>query len=177
MTTNESLIQLLKENEVIKYGEFILSSGKESDYYIDIKKGVTNPKILRKIATLISEKIDNEKIHRVAGPALGAVPIATAISLESKIPFLMIRKGKKDYGTSKQIEGEINSGDSVLVVEDVTTTGASIFKAIESIEAVGGIVKKVCVVVDREEGAVEFFKSKNIELESLISVSEFIKNE
>ncbi|MDR2830576.1 MAG: orotate phosphoribosyltransferase [Methanobrevibacter sp.] len=174
MDSKELLIKILKENNVVRYGKFVLSSGNESDYYIDIKKGVTNPKILKTIAILINEKFKDDEIHRVAGPALGAVPIATAISLESKIPFLMIRKGEKNYGTSKQIEGEINSGDNVLVVEDVTTTGDSLFKAIEAIEAADGIVKKVCVVVDREEGAVRSFKSKNMILEPLVSVSEFI---
>lgn len=175
MASKESLIKLLKENDVIKYGNFILSSGKESNYYIDIKKGITNPEILKLIAILISEKFKDDKINRIAGPALGAVPIATAISLESEIPLLMVRKGKKDYGTSKQVEGEINFGDNVVLVEDVTTTGASLFKAIKAIESVNGIVKKVFVVVDREDGATEFFKSKNIELEPLISVSEFKK--
>ncbi|MDR3223725.1 MAG: orotate phosphoribosyltransferase [Methanobrevibacter sp.] len=175
MASKELLIKLLKENDVIKYGNFILSSGKKSEYYIDIKKGITNPKILKMIAVLINEKLQDDKIHRIAGPALGAVPIAVAVSLESEIPFLMIRKGKKDYGTSKQIEGEINSGDNVVIVEDVTTTGASILKAIEAIESVGGIVKKIFVVVDREEGALESFKSKNTEFIPLISVHEFIE--
>jgi len=176
MASKELLIKLLKENDVIKYGNFILSSGKESDYYIDIKKGITNPKILKAIAILINEKLHDDKIHRIAGPALGAVPIAAAISLESEIPFLMIRKGKKDYGTSKQIEGEIKSGDNVVIVEDVATTGTSILKAIEAIENVGGIVKKIFVVVDREEGALKSFKSKNTEFIPLISVSDFIEN-
>ncbi|MDR1722095.1 MAG: orotate phosphoribosyltransferase [Methanobrevibacter sp.] len=175
--SKERLIQLLKENEVIKFGEFILSSGKESDYYIDIKKAITNPEILKTIAILISEKIDNldntDKIDKVAGPVLGAVPIATAVSLKANLPLLMIRKEKKGYGTSKLIEGDLNSGEKILVVEDVTTTGGSLLKAVEAIKDNEGIVKKAIVVVDREEGASETFKEKGIDFEPLISVSDF----
>jgi orotate phosphoribosyltransferase len=106
MTSKKELIRLLKDNNVVKFGEFTLSSGKKSNYYIDIKKAITNPKILKTIAILINKEFKDEKIDKIAGPALGAVPIATAISLESNIPLLMIRKEKKEYGPSKLIEGE-----------------------------------------------------------------------
>lgn len=173
MNSKEKLIQLLKENEVFLKGNFTLSSGKKSDYYINIKKAITSPEILSLIAKLIDEKISNDKIDKVAGPALGAVPIATAVSLASEIPLLMIRKEKKDYGTSKLIEGELIEGDEVIVVEDVTTTGESLLKAIKAIQDNGGIVKRAFVVVDRMEGASEEFEKENIKLEPLITVDEF----
>lgn len=173
MTSKNYLIDILKENQVFKTGNFILSSGKKSDYYIDMKKAITDPNILKTIAELINQSIVGDNIDKVAGPALGAVPIATAVSLQSNIPLLMIRKEKKDYGTSKLIEGELNKGDSVIVVEDVTTTGGSLIKAINAIQENGGIVKKAFVVVDREEGAVHKFKKENILFEPLISVNEF----
>lgn len=173
MTSKDYLIDILQENEVFKRGKFILSSGKESNFYIDMKKAITDVEILKTIAKLIFEKIKDESIDKVAGPALGAVPIATAISLEANIPLLMIRKEKKGYGTSKLIEGELNKGDNVILVEDVTTTGDSLLKAIEAVQNNGGIVKRAFVVVDREEGAIDKFKMTNIKLEPLISVSEF----
>lgn len=173
MNSKEKLIQLLKENEVFLKGNFTLSSGKNSDYYINIKKAITSPEILSLIAKLIAEKISNDKIDKVAGPALGAVPIATAVSLASEIPLLMIRKEKKDYGTSKLIEGELIEGDEVIVVEDVTTTGESLLKAINAIQDNGGVVKRAFVVVDRMEGASEEFEKENIKLEPLITVDEF----
>ncbi|RBQ23704.1 Orotate phosphoribosyltransferase [Candidatus Methanobinarius endosymbioticus] len=173
MTSKNYLIDILKENQVFKTGDFVLSSGKKSNYYIDMKKAITEPNILKTIAELINEKITYEGIDKVAGPALGAVPIATAVSLQSKIPLLMIRKEKKGYGTSKLIEGELNEEDNVIVVEDVTTTGESLIKAIKTIQENGGIVKKAFVVVDREEGAIDSFKDENIEFEPLISVNEF----
>lgn len=171
--SKDYLIDILKRDQVFKTGNFILSSGKESDYYIDMKKAITNPNILKTIAKLINQIISEDDIDKIAGPALGAVPIATAVSIQSNIPLLMIRKEKKGYGTSKLIEGELNKGDSVIVVEDVTTTGNSLFKAIKAIENNGGEVKRAFVVVDREEGAIKYFKEKNIILEPLISVSEF----
>lgn len=171
----KELISLLKENEVIKFGKFTLSSGKESDYYVDMKRAVTDPEILSKVAEIISEKIEGLGVDKVAGPALGAVPIATAISLHAKLPLLMIRKEKKGYGTSKLIEGDLEEGDSVVVVEDVTTTGKSLLKAIDTIENNKGVVKRAFVVVDRSEGALENFKTNGIELEPLLSIEDFNK--
>ena len=173
MFSKEDLIELLKENEVFLRGDFTLSSGKKSDYYINMKKAITEPEILSTIAKLITELIAEDGIDKVAGPALGAVPIATAVSLESNTPLLMIRKEKKGYGTSKLIEGELNSGDNVIVVEDVTTTGGSLLKAIKAIQDNGGNVTRAFVVVDRQEGAIEAFQKEGIKLEPLITVDEF----
>ena len=94
MVSKEYLIELLKENEVFLEGDFTLSSGKKSNYYINMKKAITEPEILSTISKLITDQIKNDDIDKVAGPALGAVPIATAVSLESKLPLLMIRKLK-----------------------------------------------------------------------------------
>lgn len=167
------LIELLNEKEIVKFGKFKLSSGKESDYYVNMKMAITDPKILKSIANIVAYQISSEKIDKIAGPALGAVPIVTAISLESGIPMLMIRKAKKDYGTSELIEGELIEGDFVIVVEDVTTTGGSLIKAIKAIEENGGIVKRAIVVVDRAEGAIENLKKEGILLEPLISIDNF----
>lgn len=173
MASKEYLIELLKENEVFLEGDFTLSSGKKSNYYINMKKAITEPEILSTISKLISDKIKDDDVDKVAGPALGAVPIATAVSLESELPLLMIRKEKKGYGTSKLIEGELNQNDNVIVVEDVSTTGGSLLKAITAIQDNGGNVVRAFVVVDRQEGAVEEFADNGIKLEPLISVDEF----
>lgn len=174
MDKKNELITLLKENQVVKYGKFTLSSRRESSYYVDMKRAITDPSILNKIAEIISEKIVGQGIDRVAGPALGAIPIVTAVSLESSIPMLMIRKSKKDYGTSELIEGDLKDNDIVIVLEDVTTTGNSLIKAIQAVSNNGGLVKRAFVVVDREEGAVENLKKEGIKLEPLVSVKDFI---
>ncbi|MDO5852019.1 MAG: orotate phosphoribosyltransferase [Methanobacteriaceae archaeon] len=174
MSSNkEKLIKLLKENDVIKFGDFTLSSGKKSDYYVDMKKAITNPEILDTVSIIITDIINNENIDKVAGPALGAVPIATAVSLKSNIPMLMIRKEKKGYGTSKLIEGELNKDDNVIIVEDVTTTGGSLLKGVHAIEDNGGHIKKAFVIVDRMEGAKESFEKEGILFEPLLLVNDF----
>jgi orotate phosphoribosyltransferase len=169
----KELIELLTEKDVVKFGKFILSSGKESDYYVNMKMAITDPIILKTIARIVTEQISKENIDKIAGPALGAVPIATAISLESEIPMLMIRKAKKDYGTSQLIEGTLEEGDSVVVVEDVTTTGNSLLKAIKAIEENGGNVKRAMVVVDRDEGGIENLKKEGVILEPILSINDF----
>ncbi|MBC7101125.1 orotate phosphoribosyltransferase [Methanothermobacter tenebrarum] len=166
------LLELLRGKKVIKTGSFILSSGKKSNYYVDIKNAITDPQILDLIAELIKIEITGAKIDKIAGPALGAVPIATAVSLKTKKPLVIIRKEKKEYGTSKLIEGSIKEGDQVAIVEDVTTTGNSLLRAIKVIEKNGGRVKRVFVIVDREEGAQENLQREGFILEPLFSISQ-----
>ena len=166
------LISLLKDNQVIKFGKFTLSSGMESDFYVDMKKAITDPEILSQVAKMISNLIMDDEIDLVAGPALGAVPIATAVALHSEVQMLMIRKEQKGYGTSKLIEGELKEGDRVIVVEDVTTTGSSLLKAVKAVQDNGGVVERTFVVVDREEGAVEHLKKEGVILEPLVSISD-----
>ncbi len=170
----KEIIKLLKDNQVVKYGKFTLSSGKESTYYVDMKNAITNPKILSKVAEIISKRIDKGRIDKIAGPALGAIPIVTAVSIESSIPMLMIRKSKKDYGTSELIEGNLQTGDRVIVLEDVTTTGNSLIKAVKAVLASGGIVDKAYVIVDRNEGAIDNLKKEGVDLEPLVSVNDFM---
>lgn len=167
------LINLLRSNQVIKFGKFTLSSGRESDYYVDMKKAITNPQILSLVAKIISHMIQGDKIDRIAGPALGAVPIATAVALHSGIPMLMIRKSQKDYGTSKLIEGDLKEGEKIIVVEDVTTTGNSLLKAVKAILDNGGQINRAFVVVDREEGAVDELEKEGLLLEPIVSISDF----
>lgn len=169
----KNLLKLLTTHQVIQFGKFTLASGRESDYYVDMKKAITDPRILSQIGEMMAEKIKGERVDKVAGPALGAVPIATAVSLTSGIPMLMIRKSKKGYGTSKLIEGELKQDDRVVVVEDVTTTGNSLLKAVEAVKDSGGLVVRALVAVDREEGARENLLKKGVKLEPLVTKSDF----
>jgi len=168
----EELIHSLKEIECIKFGNFILSSGKRSNYYVDIKKAITNPRILKTIAKIIGYYIDKGLNVKIGGIELGSVPIATAVSLETNRELIIVRKKSKDYGTKKMIEGELKEGDRVILVEDVTTTGGSVIKAIDTIRSMGGIVDKVFVVVDRGEGAKENLEKIGVKLIPLITVDE-----
>ena len=151
------LIDMFFSEGAILFGRFILTSGKESDYYINVKKLITNPEALKIIAELMAEKARELGLDfdRVAGPELGAVPIATAVSLETGKPLVIVRKKPKGHGTGSQIEGEVKPGERILLVEDVTTTGGSVLRAAEVLEHEGAAIAAIMVVVDREEGAAE----------------------
>ena len=171
------LSEALKECGALQFGEFTLASGAKSDYYIDIKKASTNPKVLRLIARLMAQKMRDEGIQadRIAGVVLGSVPLATALSLETGIPYVMIRKEKKDHGTGKLIEGDLCSEDRVLVVEDVITTAGSSIKAIGTLREAGAVVEHVISVIDREGGGAENLAEAGVDFRPLVKASELVK--
>jgi len=170
----EELIQLLKECGAIQFGRFVLTSGAVSDYYIDIKKASTNPDILKKIAEAMTEYTEGYDV--LAGMELGAVPLVVALSLETNIPYVIIRKEKREHGTSKQIEGISVKNKKVLVIEDVTTSGGSVVNTIKILRDNQALVDEVLVVVDRESGAEEKLRQLDISFIPLLSVSEILKN-
>lgn len=170
----DTLIQHLKECGAIKFGRFVLTSGAISDYYIDIKKASTDPKILKLIAQEMSSHTKGYDL--LAGMELGAVPLVVALSLETQIPYVIIRKEKREHGTGKQIEGGEVKGKSVLIIEDVTTSGGSVIKTIQILRENNAEVEKALVVVDRESGTREKLKKLEVEFIPLVSVSEILKN-
>jgi orotate phosphoribosyltransferase len=154
----EELKKLLFETGAVKTGEFILSSGKKSNLYIDCRKITLHPKGAKLIGKIILDKIKDLKVNAIGGLTLGADPITSAVVTLSDIPGFIVRKKEKEHGTKQKIEGLIEKGWNVVIVEDVSTTGASALQAIEAVESIGAIVVKVISVVDREEGAAEAFK-------------------
>ncbi|MGN1045170.1 MAG: orotate phosphoribosyltransferase [Candidatus Methanomethylophilaceae archaeon] len=160
----------------LQFGDFTLASGAKSSYYIDIKKASTNPDVLRLIAQLMAENLRNTslKVDRIAGVVLGSVPLAAALALETGIPYVMIRKEKKDHGTGKLIEGDLNPGDRVLVVEDVITSAGSSMNAIEVLRKEGAVVENVYSVIDREAGGSDNLKSIGVTLTPLVKASELL---
>lgn len=169
---NNELIQQLKSCGAIKFGRFVLTSGAISDYYIDIKKASTDPKILKSIAKAMSPYVQG--YNMLAGMELGAVPLVVALALETDLPYVIIRKEKREHGTGKQIEGGDVSGKHVLVIEDVTTSGGSVVKTIQILRENNAEVEKVLVVVDRETGAKEQLQKLEVDLLPLVTVSEIL---
>ena len=172
-----SLCDHLKECGAIKFGDFTLASGKKSKYYIDIKKASANPRILKLIAREISRKIKNHSIDAdyIGCVALGGVPIAVAVSLETDLPLIIIRKEAKEYGTKGQIVGDFIKNSNVLMVEDVATTGGSVLRAIRLLRDEGLLIKNVIVVVDREEGAHAALADESVELTPLVRIGDILK--
>jgi orotate phosphoribosyltransferase len=163
--------ELLKKCGAVKIGKFILASGKESNYYIDIKRASTSPEILKEIGKELAKRIESST-NKIACVELGAVPLAVAASLEAKIPFVIIRKQPKGHGTNKLIEGDVTRGERVTIIEDVTTTGTSVAKAVDILRDAGASVEEVLVVVDREEGALELLANKKVKLLPIVKASE-----
>lgn len=155
----EELKKLLKETGAVKFGEFTLSSGKKSDFYVDCRKVTLHPKGAKLIGKIILDKIKGQKVDAIGGLTLGADPITSAVVALGEIPGFIVRKKAKEHGTQQKIEGLIESGWKVVIVEDVATTGTSALQAIEAAEAAGAKVIKVISVVDREEGASETLKA------------------
>jgi orotate phosphoribosyltransferase len=148
LSAKDKLKQLLKE-KAVKIGEFTLSSGKKSNFYIDCRKVTLHPEGARLIGEIILEKIKGLKVDAVGGLTLGADPIIGAVITLSNLNGFIVRKAAKEHGTQQKIEGLIESGWKVLIVEDVATTGASALAAIAAAEAAGAKVVKVISVVDR----------------------------
>ncbi len=171
--TKEQLIQGLKDCGAIKFGRFVLTSGAISDYYIDIKKASTDPRILKIIAQEMSVYVKGYDM--LAGMELGAVPLVVALALETGLPYVIIRKEKREHGTGKQIEGPDVNGRSILLIEDVTTSGGSVIKSIQILRAGNADVQKVLTVVDREAGAREQMQKLEVTFTPLLSVSEILQ--
>ncbi len=173
----KDLADALKECGAIKFGDFILASGKKSRYYVDIKKASMSPVLLKMIARRISEilKLRSFKADYVGGVVLGGVPIAVSVSLETGLSLLIIRKEAKDYGTKGQIVGDVVPGKEVVLVEDVTTTGGSVIKAIHVLRENGLVIRNVITVVDREEGASKAMAQDRVELIPLVRISELLE--
>ena len=163
------LKQLLKDMKVVQTGEFTLASGKKSNYFVNIKRASTNPQVLREIGKAMAPYVGDAKI---AGMALGAVPLAVAVALETNRPFVMVRKEPKDHGTKELIEGDVSPGETFIIVEDVATTGGSTLKVVSALREVGANVSRAVVVVDRQEGTREMLTEHGIELISLFTVKD-----
>jgi len=152
-------------------GDFVLRSGKRSNVYFDKYLFETRPSILRSLGTYLAELLPLET-EVIAAPELGAVLLGGAVSLEADKPLILVRKEAKEYGTSKAIEGKLEPGQKVTVIEDVLTTGGEAIKAAEKVRAAGGEVLMLIAVLDREEGAAENLRAAGIEFRPLFRKSD-----
>jgi orotate phosphoribosyltransferase len=169
--TETELIAALRDADAVEFGEFELSHGGTSDYYVDKYRFETDPGCLSLIADAFAARLDDETL---AGVALGAVPLVAVTSLATDSPYVIARKEKKEYGTGNRIEGDFEDGESVVVIEDIATTGKSALDAVAALRKAGARVERVLVVVDREEGAREALAEADIELDALVTASELL---
>jgi len=170
----KTLISALLDCGALKFGDFTLASGAKSDYYIDIKRASTDPKVLSVISKAMAETMRSKGIKPdiIAGVVLGSIPLVTALSLETGIPFVMVRKEKKGHGTGNLIEGILPEGADTLVVEDVITSAGSAIFAVNTLRSAGAKVDRVLSVIDRESGGTQALASDGVELVSLLKASQ-----
>jgi len=169
-----SLADGLLKAGCVKFGEFTLKSGLKSPIYIDLRQIITYPKLLEQVGAAYLPILKGLEFQRLAGLPYAAIPIATAISLQGDFPMIYPRKEFKDYGTKAEIEGEYHAGETVVVIDDLATTGGSKFEAIEKLTDAGLIVKDVVVLIDRQSGAKESLEQAGFHLHAVLTITQLL---
>jgi len=174
--TEDGLARALVEHAYLE-GDFLLRSGKRSRYYLDKYRFETRPDLLRPLGERIAAAVREHApdATRLAGPELGAVALAAAASLESGLPFLIVRKAAKEYGTANRLEGPFEEGECVCLVEDVVTSGGALLESVEALRAAGLVVHTAVCVVDREEGGADALARHAVRLQPLFRAGELLK--
>lgn len=169
------LARALREHAYLE-GDFLLRSGRRSRYYLDKYRFETRPELLRPLGDLIAQTAAREEPEAtlLAGPELGAVALAASASLASGLPFLIVRKAGKEYGTAKRLEGVHADGELVCLVEDVVTTGGAAVEAVEALREAGLVCRTAICVVDREEGGAEGMAAAGVRLVPLFRAGEVL---
>ncbi|HSC34781.1 MAG TPA: orotate phosphoribosyltransferase [Thermodesulfobacteriota bacterium] len=175
----DRLKRILLENSILR-GKFTLASGRESDYYIDARLTTLHPEGVSLVADIFLSEIKLDPlIVTVGGPTMGADPIVGALLSTSQredypLRGFLVRKQEKGHGTGKLMEGNLKPGDNTAVVEDVVTSGGSVLTAIDAVRNAGAVVRKVLVIVDREEGARQKLGELGIDFYSIFTISELL---
>ena len=173
--TDDELRSALRDHALLE-GDFVLRSGRRSSHYFDKYRFETRPDLLEAIGARVAAVVGEHEpaAVRLAGPELGAVALAAASSLASRLPFLIVRKEAKDYGTSNRIEGAFETGERVCLVEDVVTSGGAAVAAVEALREAGLECRTAVCVVDREEGGTDELARVGVRLRALFRAGELL---
>ena len=165
--TKQELAKRVKETSYLE-GDFTLRSGKKSKYYMDKYLFETQPDILKALGEEFAKHATDD-VTLIAGAELGGVALAAATAMATGKKWIIVRNSKKDYGTSKMVEGVLKADDVVLLVEDIATTGGQVLEAAKIIAEAGAKVKKIVAVIDRKQGAGENIAAAGYKFESILT--------
>ena len=171
---NEKIAKALTDANVVKFGEFTLTSGNISPIYVNLRVLPSYPDSMAIVTEELVKAVKKLKPEVIAGAETAGIPLATAISIKTKIPMIYVRKKPKSYGTNEQIEGVLKKDAKVILVDDMATNAFSKIKFIDGIKYSGGIVEDVLIVLDREQGGVEALAKEKVKLHSLITLKELL---
>lgn len=175
-TKKVEIAKILHKIDALKFGVFKLTSGRASPYYIDLRVVPSFPDAFRKICDFYAEQITNQiglkNFDRVAGVPLAGIPFASQIAYNLGKPFLYVRKGVRLHGRKRRVEGILISGDRVLLIDDLVTTGLTLNRAAKAVRAEGGVVREAVALLDREEGGKEKLEKNGTNLHALLKMSE-----
>lgn len=169
--------EFIKKTEALKFGEFTLTSGKKSPFYIDMRLFISYPDIFDKLCEIYTEIIKKEiaKVDKIAGIPTAGLPIATLTSYKLHLPLIYVRKEPKPHGKARMIEGILNPNDNVVLVDDLITSGKSLISAARAIREEGGIIKHAVTLLDRQQGGRENLSKEGIELHTVVSISQLLE--
>ncbi len=158
-------------------GDFVLRSGKRSRYYLDKYRFETRPDILRALGERIAAEVEAHAPDavRLAAPELGAVALAASASLESGLPFVIVRKEAKEYGTGNRLEGPYEDAECVCLVEDIVTSGGALLESVDVLRGAGLAVHTAVCVVDREEGGADALARRAVRLRPIFRAGELLE--
>ena len=170
----------LHENKIIRFGDFTLASGKKSSYYVDLRLVPSYPHQFRKMVKYLQNEIIKDvgldKFDSLVSVPTGGLVIASALAIETVKPLIYVRSKPKDYGTSKSVEGKIQEGMKVVMIDDVATTGGSVVNGIKSLKEEKIKVEDAYVIVNRMEGADEALEKEGVTLHSITNVMQITKS-
>jgi orotate phosphoribosyltransferase len=174
--TDAELAQGIREHAYLE-GDFLLRSGKRSRYYLDKYRFETRPDLLAALGERLAARLRAEApgAVRIAGPELGAIALAAAASLASGLPFLIVRKEAKGYGTERRLEGVFAASEEVCLVEDVVTSGGAAAAAVDALREAGLTCRTAVCVVDREEGGADALARKAVRLHALFRARDVLE--
>jgi len=170
----EEAALILHEAKALLFGSFKLTSGLDSPYYIDMRVIPSYPELFERVCDIYCEVVKAEVggFDKVAGVPTAGVPFATLVAYKLRKPFIYVRKQLRFHGQLKTVEGVLNRGDRVVLVDDLASTGDSALKTVNAVREAGGVVEDVVVLIDREQGAAELLAKEGVRLHSLMKVTD-----